>query len=55
MSVVLSYFNYWVVVLLMMIGFYGVIAHGNMDKKLMALGLFCETALRFIQTRCRMC
>lgn len=40
MSVVLSYFNYWVVILLMMIGFYGVIAHGNMDKKLMALGLF---------------
>ena len=40
MDVVLSYFNYWVVILLMMIGFYGVIAHGNMDKKLMALGLF---------------
>lgn len=40
MGVVLSYFNYWVVILLMMIGFYGVIAHGNMDKKLMALGLF---------------
>ena len=36
----LGLFNYWVVVALMMIGFYCVIARGNMIKKLMGLGLF---------------
>ena len=36
----LGYFNYWVVVALMMVGFYGVIARGNMVKKLMGLGIF---------------
>ena len=36
----LGYFNYWVVVALMMVGFYGVIARGNMVKKLMSLGIF---------------
>lgn len=36
----LSFFNYWVVVALMMIGFYCVIARGNMVKKIMGLNLF---------------
>jgi len=36
----LGLLNYWVVVALMMIGFYCVIARGNMIKKLMGLGLF---------------
>jgi len=36
----LGIINYWVVVVLMMIGFYCVIARGNMIKKLMGLGLF---------------
>jgi multicomponent Na+:H+ antiporter subunit C len=36
----LGIINYWVVVALMMIGFYCVIARGNMIKKLMGLGLF---------------
>ncbi|TVQ38190.1 MAG: Na+/H+ antiporter subunit C [Wenzhouxiangella sp.] len=40
MSTVLSFFNYWVVVALMMIGFYCVIARGNMIKKIMGLNLF---------------
>ena len=33
-------FNYLVVVFLMMAGFYVVIAHGNLIKKLVGLGLF---------------
>ncbi|MFO7763626.1 MAG: cation:proton antiporter subunit C [Wenzhouxiangellaceae bacterium] len=36
----LGHFNYWIVVILMMIGFYAVIARGNMVKKIMGLNLF---------------
>ncbi len=37
---ILSFFNYWAVITLMMIGFYCVIARGNMVKKIMGLNLF---------------
>ena len=33
-------FNYWIVVLLMMMGFFIVISQGNLIKKLVGLGLF---------------
>ena len=33
-------FNYWIVVFLMMAGFYIVISQGNLIKKLVGLGLF---------------
>jgi len=33
-------YNYWIVIFLMMIGFYIVIAHGNLVKKLMGLTIF---------------
>lgn len=33
-------FNYWVVIALMMIGFYTVIAHDNLVKKLIGLNVF---------------
>lgn len=36
----LGHYNYYVVVVLMMIGFYAVIARGNMVKKIMGLNLF---------------
>ncbi len=36
----LGHFNYWIVVTLMMIGFYCVIARGNMAKKIMGLNIF---------------
>ncbi|MDZ7782031.1 MAG: cation:proton antiporter subunit C [Halioglobus sp.] len=36
----LGHYNYYVVVLLMMIGLYAVIARGNMAKKIMGLNLF---------------
>jgi multicomponent Na+:H+ antiporter subunit C len=37
---ILGHFNYWVVIFLMMAGFYCVIARGNMIKKIMGLTLF---------------
>ncbi len=36
----LGLYNYWVVIVLMMIGFYIVISHGNLIKKLMGLTIF---------------
>ena len=37
---VLGLFNYWIVVVLMMIGFYIVISHGNLIKKVIGLNVF---------------
>ena len=37
---ILGYFNYWVFVILLMIGFYAVIAKINLVKKLIGLSLF---------------
>ena len=37
---VLDLYNYWIVVLLMMAGFYIVIAHGNLIKKIVGLNIF---------------
>jgi multicomponent Na+:H+ antiporter subunit C len=36
----LSFFNYWAVIVLMMIGYYCVIVRGNMIKKIIGLGIF---------------
>lgn len=36
----LGLYNYWVVVFLMMSGFYIVIAHGNLVKKIVGLNIF---------------
>lgn len=36
----LGHFSYWVVIFLMMAGFYCVIARGNMIKKILGLNLF---------------
>ncbi len=33
-------YNYWIVVILMMIGLYIVIAHGNLIKKIVGLNIF---------------
>jgi multicomponent Na+:H+ antiporter subunit C len=40
-------FNYWVVVFLMMAGFYVVIAQGNLIKKLIGLSLFQASVFIF--------
>ncbi|GAB3678262.1 hypothetical protein GCM10028792_19580 [Salinisphaera aquimarina] len=40
-------FNYWIVIALMMIGFYTVIAHDNLVKKLIGLNLFQTSVFIF--------
>lgn len=40
MNTFLGLYNYWIVIGLMMIGFYIVIAHDNLIKKLVGLNLF---------------
>ncbi|MEM7052956.1 MAG: cation:proton antiporter subunit C [Pseudomonadota bacterium] len=40
----LGHYNYYIVIVLMMIGFYVVIARGNMVKKIMGLNLFQTSA-----------
>ncbi|MDE0964881.1 MAG: cation:proton antiporter subunit C [Candidatus Latescibacteria bacterium] len=40
MSQILGLYNYWIVILLMMAGFYNVIARGNLIKKLIGLNIF---------------
>ncbi len=37
---VLGHYNYWIAILLMMVGFYIVIARGNLVKKLVGLNIF---------------
>lgn len=36
----LGHYNYWVVIFLMMAGFYTVISHGNLVKKIVGLNIF---------------
>lgn len=40
LDLVLSHYNYWVVIVLMMIGFYIVIVRGNLVKKIVGLNIF---------------
>ena len=40
MEYILGQYNYWAVIVLMMIGFYIVIAYGNLVKKLIGLNIF---------------
>ena len=40
MQTFLGLYNFWVVIVLMMIGFYAVIARGNMVKKMVGLTIF---------------
>lgn len=40
MSAWLGHFNYWIVIFLMMTGFYIVIARGNLVKKIIGLNIF---------------
>lgn len=40
MTFILGHFNYWIVVFLMMAGFYTVIARGNLIKKIAGLNIF---------------
>ena len=40
-------YNYWVVVALMMLGFYIIIAHGNLIKKIIGLSIFQTSVFIF--------
>lgn len=40
MATLLGLYNYWIVIFLMMVGFYIVIAHDNLVKKLVGLNIF---------------
>jgi len=43
----LGLYNYWIVVVLMMIGFYIVIAQGNLIKKIIGLNIFQTSVFIF--------
>tara|TARA_B100000767_G_scaffold12302_1_gene11900 strand:- start:3262 stop:3651 length:390 start_codon:yes stop_codon:yes gene_type:complete len=40
MTMILGLYNYWIVIVLMMIGFYIIIAHGHLIKKIVGLNIF---------------
>ena len=39
-DIIIGHYNYWVVILLMMAGFYTVISRGNLIKKIAGLNIF---------------
>lgn len=45
MTEFLSLYNYWIVVLLMMLGFYTLIARGNLIKKMIGLNIFSTSVI----------
>ena len=47
---VVGLYNYWIVVFLMMAGFYIVVAHGNLIKKLVGLNIFQASVFIFYIT-----
>ncbi len=40
MDFVIGHYNYWISILLMMVGFYTVISRGNLIKKIVGLNIF---------------
>ena len=40
MELILGHYNYWMVIVIMMTGFYTVISHGNLIKKIVGLNIF---------------
>lgn len=44
---ILDLYNYWVVIALMMVGFYSVIVRGNLVKKLVGLNIFQTSVFIF--------
>jgi len=47
MTMILGLYNYWVVIVLMMIGFYTIIAHGHLIKKIIGLNIFQTSVFIF--------
>jgi multicomponent Na+:H+ antiporter subunit C len=46
-SLFVAHYNYWIVILLMMMGFYIVIASGNLVKKIVGLNIFQTSVFIF--------
>lgn len=40
MDFIIGHYNYWIVIILMMAGFYTLISHGNLVKKIVGLNIF---------------
>ena len=40
MDFIIGHYNYWIVIILMMVGFYIVISRGNLVKKIVGLNIF---------------
>ena len=40
MDFIIGHYNYWVAILLMMVGFYTIISRGNLVKKIVGLNIF---------------
>ena len=40
MEFIIGHYNYWVAIFLMMVGFYTIISHGNLVKKIIGLNIF---------------
>jgi multicomponent Na+:H+ antiporter subunit C len=47
MTMILGLYNYWIVIVLMMIGFYMIMAHGNLIKKIVGLNIFQTSVFIF--------
>lgn len=47
MSFLFAHYNYWIVIVLMMIGFYIVIAQSNLVKKIIGLNIFQTSVFIF--------
>lgn len=47
MNMILGLYNYWIVMVLMMIGFYIIIAHGHLIKKIVGLNIFQTSVFIF--------
>ena len=47
MNMILGLYNYWIVIVLMMIGFYIIIAHGHLIKKIVGLNIFQTSVFIF--------
>jgi multicomponent Na+:H+ antiporter subunit C len=47
MTMILGLYNYWIVIVLMMIGFYIIIAHGHLIKKIVGLNIFQTSVFIF--------
>lgn len=45
MELLADYYNYWVAIVLMMAGFYTVMTHGNLVKKMLGLSIFQTSVL----------